>query len=263
MAWVGTRLVALAIVAGLGVAFRGQVTSIPALLVPGHAGSIADLARAGTASLEVRMGDALRPELDGASSSTGHLVAEIAFIADAQPGSNAEAIAQVAQVCDAEQLGGDAVDAVDTPFSATANSGAHTRRTDGTPLVRPVGLMSSSDDAACSLLGSSGTPGAGAGASPGPGPGSPRLDPLPEVHEVPAPHRPGQPLPAFAFGSLPPSRTLCLPSLLRCGPGRSCRPVRCPDAIAAVSHRCRLSSRVFAQLSPPLPPFPALRRLGA
>ena len=159
-------------------------------------------ARAGTAPLGVRIGDAILPELDAAIRSTGHLVAETASIAespeaasivDVQARSNAEAIAQV---CDAKQLGGDAVDAVDTPFSPTANSGAHTRRTDGTPLIRPIGLVSLGGSAARSLLGSSGTPGPSAGAGPSPGlsPGSPRLDPL-HVHKVPAPRRPARPYP--------------------------------------------------------------------
>ena len=99
---------------------------------------------------------------------------------------------------DAEQLGGDAVDAVNTPFSATGNSGTQTRRTDGTPLVRPVGLARSGNDVTCSLLGSSGAPGPShdpgrPGSGPGLGPASPRLDPA-HVHEV-RPTLPARPLP--------------------------------------------------------------------
>ena len=122
---------------------------------------------------------------------------------------------------DAEQLGGDAVDAVNTPFSATGNSGTQTRRTDGIPLVRPVGLARSGNDVTCSLLGFSGAPGPShdpgrPGSGPGLGPASPRLDPA-HVHEV-RPTPPARPLP----------RLCCSASLL------------CPFALIAVARSCAL-----------------------
>ena len=194
-----TRAVSLAARSAQAGLLRPAYATTVALITGGSQGGTD--ARVGNASLKVRVGDAILPELDAASSSAGHLVVETVPIGesasiDKQARSNAEAIARV---CDAEQLGGDAVDAVHTPFSATGNSGTQPRRTDSTPLVCPVGLMSSGDDDACSFHGSSGTPGPSPGpGTTGPGPGSPQLDPA-HGHEVRLRLTPSvRPLPAFA-----------------------------------------------------------------
>ena len=177
-------------------------TAIALIAGESHSGTEA---HAGNAS--VRIDDAILTELDAASSSAGHLVAETASIVEipeaASIGKQASISKEPASSAWTSECGktptkpsitagaiwmAEGVRSLSrtikavlgltyaTPLGQHGHGTQTPRRTDGTPLVSCVGIMSSGSDATCSLLGSSGTPGA-AGPSLGARPAIPRLDP--------------------------------------------------------------------------------------